>query len=340
MLRNGNVLTGRALDNDTTPRKSKLHSLRVLSWHLTLCLLLLSLAALSSAVCPLNHAPIFVALPASRYHQRTIAIVTLVAVLLTCLDRLKRIKTSIVLILLSVHALCIQIVAGWSWSRFDRLVGPVAASIGREVCQCLPFVVGSLLIIAQRITALARREYGRTGPPALLTSAVSGITFVLMEKQASETIPELVRTSIFINAALQPIIAGIYALACPWKARWGILTALYFAMLLDSHMPLPWSKIEHSPLLSKAHFTVLERKQSLTGYVSVLENTRDQYRVLRCDHSLLGGIWMPTVERVQDGIVVAEPVFPVFTTLEAVRLIESIDPSQEDTAPQPSALIM
>lgn len=66
-------------------------------------------------------------------------------------------------------------------------------------------------------------------------------------------------------------------------------------------------------------YAIVDRWESNTGYVSVVDNLKDGFRVLRCDHSLLGGIWM----REQSPSVLAEPIYSIFVTLEAVRLAET-----------------
>lgn len=70
---------------------------------------------------------------------------------------------------------------------------------------------------------------------------------------------------------------------------------------------------------------ILERGEGVTGYVSVLENTALDYRLLRCDHSLLGGEWLLTEQRrLREGWTNEEPVFGVFEMLEAVRLVTGV----------------
>lgn len=82
----------------------------------------------------------------------------------------------------------------------------------------------------------------------------------------------------------------------------------------------------------------MERAESVTGYVSVLENLDMQYRVLRCDHSLLGGEWLVTDERRKQGITVSEPIYAVFEMLEAVRLVQVAEDSKIDS--EKSALVV
>jgi hypothetical protein len=75
-------------------------------------------------------------------------------------------------------------------------------------------------------------------------------------------------------------------------------------------------------MLAKYNFAVLERHDSTTGYVSVVENQKDNFIALRCDHSLLGGEWLVTPEREKRGQVQRETIYSVFTMLESVRLIK------------------
>ena len=51
---------------------------------------------------------------------------------------------------------------------------------------------------------------------------------------------------------------------------------------------------------------------------------------MRCDHSILGGIWTELPPGVEQSAVVKEPIYSVFTMLEAVRLVES-DPTVATT---------
>jgi hypothetical protein len=69
---------------------------------------------------------------------------------------------------------------------------------------------------------------------------------------------------------------------------------------------------------------LVDRAWSTTGYISVLENHSANYRVLRADHSLLGGEWLLTEERqTQQNWLVPEPTYAVFEMLEAVRLVQN-----------------
>ncbi|KAF1822063.1 S-adenosyl-L-methionine-dependent methyltransferase [Dissoconium aciculare CBS 342.82] len=76
--------------------------------------------------------------------------------------------------------------------------------------------------------------------------------------------------------------------------------------------------------LAAHDWLLVDRAWSTTGYISVLENHSAVYRVLRADHSLLGGEWLLTQERqTQQHWLVPEPTYAVFEMLEAVRLVRS-----------------
>ncbi|EGX45982.1 hypothetical protein AOL_s00112g60 [Orbilia oligospora ATCC 24927] len=78
--------------------------------------------------------------------------------------------------------------------------------------------------------------------------------------------------------------------------------------------------------LAPLNHTVVARMESNTGYLSVIENTEQHYRFLRCDHSILGGIWLtshPNLQRyASNPLHLREPIYAVFVMLEAVRLID------------------
>lgn len=105
----------------------------------------------------------------------------------------------------------------------------------------------------------------------------------------------------------------------------------------------PWDSLNDATrqrTLNSLNFTILDSKESITGYISVIQNTRTHLRALRCDHSLLGGVWLPEGEWKKHGIVMPETIYTVFTMLEAVRLMEPWGKTNKETAGARSALVM
>lgn len=89
---------------------------------------------------------------------------------------------------------------------------------------------------------------------------------------------------------------------------------------------------------------VLARGHSVTGTLSVIEHRlgSDRWiRVLRCDHSILGGLWLEDPDSDLDAAQL-ESIYTAFHLQEAVRLVErpwdTDDPAKEHESP--SALII
>lgn len=147
--------------------------------------------------------------------------------------------------------------------------------------------------------------------------------------------------------------------------RWAIPALLHVA-LWNPHVSVPgaggawwaaWSERQANRALARATNTtgtgaitgapaadgpvvLLARRESNTGYVSVVENEGAGWRALRCDHSLLGGEWVRLPGRSAEAAAMArvpEPIYAVFVMLEAVRLVEVEGKRRDDEA---QALVM
>lgn len=82
----------------------------------------------------------------------------------------------------------------------------------------------------------------------------------------------------------------------------------------------------------KDNYGVLDRVESLTGFLAVIEETSLDIRVLKCDHSVLGGKWNSA----------GDSIFGVFYIQEAVRLVKTenlISPSFQQS-PNQHALVI
>lgn len=125
-------------------------------------------------------------------------------------------------------------------------------------------------------------------------------------------------TVLFSRAGLQFLIAVLYAVVIPSKLLLLAIPSLLFSITTDVH--LGGIGGANSALQSEG-YSLLARQESYTGYLSVLENQQEGFRALRCDHSLLGGQWINTSPGYQPEV--ADPIYAVFTMLEAVRLVET-----------------
>ncbi|KAI4273911.1 MAG: hypothetical protein L6R38_006238, partial [Xanthoria sp. 2 TBL-2021] len=110
--------------------------------------------------------------------------------------------------------------------------------------------------------------------------------------------------------------------------------------LFSVYSPLPYSNTYLNTNLQHHGYSLIARQESYTGYISVLDNNKDGFRVMRCDHSLLGGEWFPQPGHESQ---LREPVYAIFVMLEAVRLVQSADGSgskREVEEGQKSALVI
>eukprot|EP00898_Chlorokybus_atmophyticus_P006811 jgi/Chlat1/7130/Chrsp57S06812 len=121
-------------------------------------------------------------------------------------------------------------------------------------------------------------------------------------------------------AALSAALALCACIACVYQwldskrgAAWrcAAIVALAAAAVSQLHV--------HS--VSK-DYRVLEARHSLTGYVAVVEGRES--RLMRCDHSLLGGVFVES----------GDSVFAVFHLLEAARLLQQQQADRKLTALQ------
>ena len=137
---------------------------------------------------------------------------------------------------------------------------------------------------------------------------------------------------------MEVVLGASYALVAPSKLLLWTVPALLHTALLNTHVPTSMALARLNSGLAPAGYVVLDRAESITGYVSVVESPKEGYRVMRCDHSLLGGEWVKFLGQGQfKGNQVAEPIYGVFAMLEAVRLVKTPKPILDEEA---KALVM
>lgn len=127
--------------------------------------------------------------------------------------------------------------------------------------------------------------------------------------------------SIFSTASLQVLITALYAAVVPSKLLLLAIPSIIFSLTSNVHLPFGNSIEAVNNVLRPEGYAMLARQDSTTGYISVLENVEDGFRVMRCDHSLLGGEWTKMPRNYAPEV--RDPIYAVFTMLEAVRLIET-----------------
>ncbi|KAF2171904.1 hypothetical protein M409DRAFT_63445 [Zasmidium cellare ATCC 36951] len=167
--------------------------------------------------------------------------------------------------------------------------------------------------------------------PKMFLLAVLTFMYLSVEGLVSNGCTTLLTTFDFLTPVhLWFLLAFVYCIAFPSRLVLLAIPAVLHAQFSNPH----FSHAAVDASLRPHNWTLLERQWSTTGYISVLDSFDMQYRVMRCDHSLLGGEWLLTEDRKQrEGWQVREPIYAVFQMLEAVRLIE-LEPVIPDSEAQ------
>ena len=162
---------------------------------------------------------------------------------------------------------------------------------------------------------------------------IMGLVFISLVRQLILT---LEWTAILCLSQLKPATSVMFN----WFGIQALITALWVAftrsrvtfllgvlclahlVFLVPHLPLARNNASVNTILQDSGYSLVARQESLTGYISVLDSFKDGFRVMRCDHSLLGGEWTNKPEG--HPAKLNEPIYSIFVTLEAVRLVESM----------------
>jgi hypothetical protein len=116
---------------------------------------------------------------------------------------------------------------------------------------------------------------------------------------------------------IEAAMSCIYTAASPSKFWFLIMPAMMHLASLNTHVMTPATTSRLNTTMEAEGWLLLDRRESLTGYISVIESLEKGFRVMRCDHSLLGGEWVSL-----QGQPIREPIYGVFVMLEGVRLVK------------------
>lgn len=296
---------------------------------------LLLLAAAYSPVSQLCLSPVYGSVPSGVYHRKGLmatALLTWVAK-----DRLRRVLPASAINFLPAIAFWIPTIQ-FALFKQSSLLGQPWGPLVTESLTYFPLVFLSIYAAAAYFDQVDLTSFGELVAehgPAVGSYAL----FSTAQKFFTTVITSNIRGSGFqTRAGHQLILAVLYALTLPSTTFLPLaIPSLIFSLTSNPHIPLLRTTNLLNSTLSAHNFTLLERTESLTGYLSVLENTQQGFRVMRCDHSLLGGEWTsPSLYQTRNAQV-REPVYTVFAMLEAVRLVERDDgkprpPDSETTA--------
>jgi len=314
------------------PEKQPLTPVRVLRL-LGLPAALLALAALTSRASQASLAPIYGAIPSGVNHGEAVT----ATVLLGCVWRYYFSgldARQYVLPYLALWAFWIPGIQNYLL-KYSGQLGPVVGAIVLGFVSCHTVIIPSAYVAAEVLEALELQEtFGPVIGAGLPAVAMDLLYFRPLEVLFARILP-LAHTysGVFSPVKLQLLIAAAYALISPVKPYWLLSLAapgVLYSFLANPHMDAPITTNTLNNALQPLDWKLLDRQWSNTGYLSVLESSEAQYRVLRCDHSLLGGEWLLTDQRRKEGWKVNEPIYNVFEMLEAVRLVEQ-EPAVSDS---------
>ncbi|EEP78833.1 predicted protein [Uncinocarpus reesii 1704] len=293
------------------------------------------LAAISSHVSQLTLSPVYGSVPAASFHRQGVMIAGLIGWF--GIGRVKVVCFKIPLKLLPVLAWSIPTIQYFMFQLSSRL-GPIFGPFVTELCTLYPLVVLSVASAAILLGnsspntgySLMAGQGKFLGLYVLFTTMLKVTRGVMSNRIGS--------SSLMTRAGLQFMVASLYSICLP--SKWGLfaIPSLIFSVAFNVHVPSDITTARLNSRLQANNYTLLHRQESLTGYLSVLENNQLNFRVMRCDHSLLGGEWIPPADVSKQ--VVRDPIYAVFTMLEAVRLINLDNGDRRQAGPGTNALVI
>jgi hypothetical protein len=279
------------------------------------CAVLLVLVAIYSNVSQLTLSPVYGSIPSSIHHAKVMNAACFIG---WSMNRSIPRKAHRWLPLIAAYIPVLQFYLFNASSPLGAIWGPVVT----ELVTLFPLTVLSVACVANYL------EEAHAGNLPSWPGLVSYGFYKLAEYYSCSYITTYIGSStIFTRLGLQAALFLSYNLFSPSRLILYAIPAILHFGILNIHVPSPFALARANSKLLSSSYTLLDRKESLTGYISVLENTASGFRVLRCDHSLLGGEWVHLKSLPQFAAnLVAEPIYGVFAMLEAVRLVIVPDP--------------
>ncbi|EUC38389.1 hypothetical protein COCCADRAFT_32583 [Bipolaris zeicola 26-R-13] len=283
---------------------------------------LLLIAGFASPVSQLNLSPVYGSIPASLHHQRTMTIVAVAALLVR--RGLKSYVSANVSQYIAVIAYWTPVIQFLLFPYSEKMgieYGPMAI----ELLTYFPLLFLSIFAAADLLECIDISGLNPSPLKEIVIPTASYFAVSTTAKISSALIPSFIGTSVyFTRIGFQMLLASASAFFSPSRVILLAFPAILHTLWTNPHHPSTHGlQLANSTLQATQNYTLLARQESVTGYVSVVESQSESaFRLLRCDHSLLGGEWLVTPEAYAKGQRQRESIFAVFVLLEAVRLIE------------------
>jgi hypothetical protein len=294
----------------------------------------LVLVGFASPISQLNLSPVYGSIPSSLYHSQLITyVVALAYIAKRSIKKPGETKNDWGFR---------NYIAPWMyWTpalqyvlfQYSETFGPRWGPIITEVATFYPLLfltfLSSTLLLDELDLQFGSRL--RDATPAVISFGV----FTGAEKLAVRYLPQIMGTTdFFTRTGLQLLNASLAAFLSRNRFLVFAVPAVVHTLFNNPHHYAVGPTKYINQTLFEYQYALVDRADSVTGYLSVVRNKKDGFVALRCDHSVLGGEWLVTPARKKRGQEVRETIYSVFTMLEAVRLIKNdvIAPDDEKDA--------
>jgi len=198
-------------------------------------------------------------------------------------------------------------------------LGPLWGPSITEICTFAPILFLIVLATGLELDNIGINRFGK-GVAAVVSVSLIFVVIEFLRGMTTEWIINAMGYNpILTRAGLQHSIAVVYAFKFPSRKLYPAILLWALSLGTNSHLLWQARTAALNETLLNHGYALVARNESLTGYISVLDNVNAAFRVMRCDHSLLGGEWINTPRTHVSGL--KEPIYAVFTMLEAVRLV-------------------
>lgn len=292
-------------------------------------LALVALIAVYANVSEMTLSPVYGSIPVSLWHNKVVLGAVFVG--WSCnlhLGRLVPIKLEYLMPPVALFIPVVQFYLFKSSATLTAYQGPFITEL---------LTVVPLAILSVSCTANYLEGADLSALPGFIRDAAPGLSsytfYKFVESFSAKLLGRHIGRSFFLTrVVLETVLGALYALFAPSKYLILAIPAVLHTAFFNTHVMTPMAAQSLNSTLLASNWSLLDRKESLTGYISVADNLETGYRVMRADHSLLGGEWIR-----YKGARVAEPIYAIFTMLEAVRLVETPEPIVDEDA---KALVM
>ncbi|KAM4063066.1 spermine/spermidine synthase domain-containing protein [Hirsutella rhossiliensis] len=285
---------------------------------------LLALLAVYSNVSPLALSPVYGSIPATIWHSKLLMTSCFVGWAgNVALRQFLPVRTALFLPLVALYIPAVQ----WFLLGYSSLLGPRWGPVVTEAVTLFPLAVLTAAVVADHLETTRLKML-----PAFVADAAPGLGswawLKFVEQFAANHLrANMGRAVLYTRLGLELALGVVYAVFVPSKLLAYAVPPLLHALLFNTHVPSPAATSSLVSSMMTDGWLLLDRRESVTGYVSVLQSMQDGFRVMRCDHSLLGGDW---IDKRQSKL--PEPIYGVFVMLEAVRLAETETPVPDKDA--------